>query len=316
MTQLPSEPQGAPPPRRPARPPVWPYFLTPVAVLLGAVAIVVTIIVTDDDAQPAPEPIAPALEALSAAAESLSNAADALADAAQAPPAPASAGERAREPEPPPAVSADPTTLREALDGYAASLDLDADRFGQCLASSATYDAVGEQLQRGIDLGVNGTPTFFINNKLISGAQAASIFTEVIAAELAGSPTSIDEYSDAVRLLANRDPPSFAILPDRPDFTGAPIEGSPDARVVIIEFSDFQCPFCQRWYYNALPEIRQFIGDEVAIAFLHFPIAQLHPNAPTVHVAAQCAGEQDKFWEMHDLLFEEQEVWSRLPNVN
>ena len=314
MTQLPTEPQGAPAPRRPARPPVWPYFLTPVAVLLGAAAIVVTLMMTDDGAQPAQEPIAPAVEALSDAAESLSNAADALADAAQAPAAPASAGEPARESAP--AVSADPTTLREALDGYAASLDLDAEAFGQCFGSSATYETVGQQLQRGIDLGVNGTPTFFVNNKLISGAQAASIFTEVIAAELAGSPTSIDEYSDAVRLIASREPPAFAILAEAPDFAGAPIEGSPDARVVIVEFSDFQCPFCQRWYYNALPEIRQFIGDEVAIAFLHFPIAQLHPNAPAVHVAAQCASEQGKFWEMHDLLFEEQEVWSRLPNVN
>ena len=317
MTQPPTEPVAPSPPRRPARPPAWPYFLTPVAVLVGAAAIVATLFMLEDEPAPAQEPTGPALEALADAAEALSRAAEALSAAAVAPSAPAGSQEPAAEEPPAGAVDpANPRTLREALTGYAASLALDAEDFGQCLESSATYETVGQQLQRGIDLGVNGTPTFFVNNKLISGAQAASIFTEVIAAELAGSPTSIDEYSDAVRLLANREPPSFAILPERPDYSGAPIEGSPDARVVIIEYSDFQCPFCQRWYLNALPEIRQFIGDDVAIVFLHFPIAQLHPNAPVVHVAAECAGEQGKFWEMHDILFDEQDVWSRLPNVN
>lgn len=253
-----------PVPQQPLRPAVWSYFLTPIAILIGAAAIVVAIVLTDDDAAPA----APA-----------------------------------------------PATLRDVLDGYAASLGLEADRFGECLADPATYEAVGAQLQRGIDLGVNGTPTFFVNNKLISGAQPAGIFTEVIAAELAGPPTSIDEYSPAVRRLAEQEPPGFAILPARPDLAGAFIEGNTDASVVIVEFSDFQCPFCRRWYSDSLPEIRKYIGENVALAFLHFPLAQIHPNAAAAHVAAECAGAQGKFWEMHDLLYEEQDEWSRLPNV-
>ena len=315
MTEPPTDPESTPPPEQPAqpvpeaspqaprravRPPVWPYFLTPVAVLIGAAAIVVTIILLDDDRQPA-EPLGPALESLSEAVESLADASEdmrAAAEAAQ------------------PAAAPVPVTLRGTLEGYAASLDLNATAFAECLRDQATFDAVGDQLQRGLDLGVNGTPSFFVNNKYISGAQPSAIFAEVIAAELAGSPTGIEEYSESIQVLANRQPPAFAIRDRAPDFSNAAIKGSSDATVVIVEFSDFQCPFCLRWYNDTLPQIDQQIGDDVALVFLHFPIANLHPNAPTVHVAAECAGEQGKFWEMHDLLFERQNEWSRLPNTN
>ena len=307
MTQPPTDPDGYPPPpapRRVVRPPLWPYFLTPIAVLIGAAAIVVTIILLDDEPQPA-EPIGPSLEAMAEAVESLSESVESLADATD---------ELRAAPQP--AAPPEPVTLRSTLKGYAASLDLDAATFAECLSDTSRLEIVGAQLQRGLDLGVNGTPAFFVNNKYISGAQPSAVFAEVIAAELAGSPTSIDEYSENIQALANREPPAFAILDEAPDFSNAAIKGSPDATVVIVEFSDFQCPFCQRWYLNTLPEIDRQIGDDVALVFLHFPITQLHPNAPTVHVAAECAGEQGKFWEMHDLLFDRQDEWSRLPNPN
>ena len=295
MEPVPEAPAQAP--RRAARPPIWPYFLTPIAVLAGAAAIVVTIILLDDD-PPAAEPIGPALEAMAEAVDSLATAVDDL------------------EAAPQPAAPAEPVTLRSTLEGYAAALNLDAATFAECLSDTSKLQVVGDQLQRGLDLGVNGTPSFFVNNKYISGAQPSVVFAEVIAAELAGSPTSLDEYSESIQVLANREPPAFAILDRAPDFANAAIKGSPDATVVIVEFSDFQCPFCRRWYDDTFPEIDRQIGDDVALVFLHFPITQLHPNAPTVHVAAECAGEQGKFWEMHDLLFERQDEWARLPNPN
>lgn len=288
------------PPASPAAP-AWSWVLTPLAVLLGAAAIVVTIIVTDDDPQPVPaqEPIAPALAELAEAVDTLTAAAGLLASAAQRAEAPSA-----------------PVTLVDALTGYAASLDLDTASFTECLASASTGDIVNEHLQRGIDLGVTGTPTFFVNNKLISGAQPPAVFLEVISAELEGSPTSLADYSPTIQGLAATDPPRFAILPQRPDFSGASIEGDPGARVVVIEYSDFQCPFCRRWYNDTLPSIRDFVGEDVAIAFLHFPLVQIHPNAAGAHFAAECAGAQGKFFEMHDLLFERQDEWSALPNVN
>ena len=294
----------------PGSQPVWTYFLTPVAVLIGAVVIIGAIFLADQDPAPS-EPVGPALAALSAAVESLADDVASLSSDVQSLSADVEQTTGAA-----PAGPARPTTLRAALDGYAVSLGLDTDRFGACLAETATYETIGEQLQRGVELGVQGTPTFFVNNKRISGAQPAALFAALIAAELEGSPTSIDDYPEAIRQLAERDPPGFAILPERPDISGVPIEGDPGALVVITEFSDFECPFCQRWYYETLPEIRGLVGEDVAIAFLHFPLTQIHPNAATAHAAAECAGDQGEFWGMHDLLFERQDEWSRLPNVN
>ncbi len=269
-----------------------------------------------DDAPP-PESVAPALTDLTTAVDALSAEVESLSDevALLAVEVEVSAGlDRAAAPAP--AAPSGPSTLNEALQDYAATIGLDADDFGACLGDPATLDAVGAQLQRGVDLGVRGTPTFFINNKRISGAQPAALFALLIAAELEGSPTSLGEYPEVIQQLAQRDPPSFAILPARPDASGAPIEGDPGAAVVILEFSDFECPFCERWYQETLPDIRAQVGEDVAIAFLHFPLTQIHPNAAGAHAAAECAGEQGKFWEMHDLLFERQGEWSRLPNIN
>jgi len=305
-TGTPPEPasgESAPAPARPA----WSYFLTPAAVLLGAAAIIAAVVLTDRGGEPdSADSLAPALESLSATAGSLSSTARSLAEAADA----LAAGTQASLTAP-----GTPATLRDAVTGYAALLGLDVGLFDQCLQQAAPYEAISAQLQIGVALGISATPTFFINNKLVAGAQPASVFAEVIAAELAGSPTSIDEYSPAIRQLAERDPPSFVIHAERPDLTGAFIEGNPDAAVVIVEFSDFQCPFCQRWYYDTLPEVRSLVGDDVALAFAHFPLTQIHPNAAGAHVAAECAGAQDRFWEMHDLLFEQQEEWADLPAI-
>ncbi len=305
------DPAAPEPAEQRARQPLWTHFLIPGSVLIGAAIIVGAIFMTAEDPVPA-EPLGPTLAALAEAIESLTDDVESLADDVERIPAAAPG-----TPSTPtaPATPSGPT-LREALHGYAASLDLDVDRFGACIEDAATYDVIGEQLQRGVDLGVSGTPTFFVNNKLISGAQPAALFALVIAAELEGSPTSLDEYPAAIQQLAERDRPAFAILPERPDVSGAPIEGNPDARVVIAEFSDFECPFCQRWYDETLPEIRALIGDDVALAFLHFPLTQIHANAVAAHAAAECAGNEGKFWEMHDLLFERQAEWSGLPNVN
>ena len=175
--------------------------------------------------------------------------------------------------------------------------------------------AVSDQLRQGLTLGVNGTPTFFVNNKRIVGALPADVFIAIIDAELDGDPpTDIGAYPEEIRQLATVIPPRLVIEAERPDVGGAAIKGDPDAPVVIVEYSDFQCPFCRRWYTDVLPELEGRIGAEVALAFAHFPLSQIHANAEAAHVAAECAGEQGKFWEMHDLLFDRQWEWERLRN--
>jgi len=81
----------------------------------------------------------------------------------------------------------------------------------------------------------------------------------------------------------------------------APVRGNPKAPVTIIEFSDFQCPYCVR-ARPAVARVREVYGDKVRFAFRHFPL-EFHAQAEKAGEAAACAGEQGKFWEMHDLLW-------------
>jgi len=90
-----------------------------------------------------------------------------------------------------------------------------------------------------------------------------------------------------------------------------PVKGNPNASVTIIEYSDFQCPFCSRFFQQTLPLIEENYIDTGKIKFVYkdLPLDNLHPNARTAHIAAECADEQGKFWEYHDVLFEKQSQW-------
>jgi predicted DsbA family dithiol-disulfide isomerase len=87
--------------------------------------------------------------------------------------------------------------------------------------------------------------------------------------------------------------------------TGAPTSGKKDAPVTLVEFSDFQCPFCK----TAVPGIKQVekaYADKVQIVYRQYPIPSLHPNAFKAAEASLCANEQGKFWALHDAMFEDQ----------
>ena len=88
------------------------------------------------------------------------------------------------------------------------------------------------------------------------------------------------------------------------DVTGRPIRGNKDAPVTIVEFSDFQCPFCSR-ARPTVNKVRETYGDKVRIIFRNFPLS-IHLQAQKAGEAASCAGEQGRFWEMHDRLFADQ----------
>ena len=81
------------------------------------------------------------------------------------------------------------------------------------------------------------------------------------------------------------------------------VRGNPDAPVTIVEFSDFQCPFCQRAYPVIKALLSKYDG-QVKLSYRDFPLYQAHPQAQTAAEAARCAGEQGKYWEYHDRLFE------------
>jgi len=97
-----------------------------------------------------------------------------------------------------------------------------------------------------------------------------------------------------------------------------PVKGDPNAPLTIIEFSDFQCPFCARFYSQTLPLLEENYIDtgKVKLVFKDLPLDRLHPNARATHIAAECANEQGKFWEYHDVLFEKQSQWQSLSTSN
>lgn len=87
--------------------------------------------------------------------------------------------------------------------------------------------------------------------------------------------------------------------------------GDATAVVTLIEYSDFQCPACAA-FEPLLQEVSAAYGTQVRTVYRHFPLYTLHPNAESAALAAEAAGLQGKFWEMHDLLFDRQADWDEL----
>jgi protein-disulfide isomerase len=98
--------------------------------------------------------------------------------------------------------------------------------------------------------------------------------------------------------------PSQAVL----DLANAPVRGSNTARVTLVEVSDFECPFCGRYARDIKPQIESAYvrTGKIRYAFLHMPVEARHKNALKASEAAACAGDQGKYWEMHDRLFANQ----------
>lgn len=88
------------------------------------------------------------------------------------------------------------------------------------------------------------------------------------------------------------------------------VKGDPNAKISLVEFSDFQCPYCSRFSANTILQIDENYvkNGKVKIAFRDYPL-DFHKNAMPAALAARCAGEQEKFWEMHDVIFAKQSEW-------
>ncbi len=98
--------------------------------------------------------------------------------------------------------------------------------------------------------------------------------------------------------------------------SGYPYRGSPDAPIILEEYSDYLCPYCSRHFKNTYPALlEQYVNSgKVQYVYRDFPLAALHPTAAQGHAAALCTAEQgaDLFWKMHDELFRSQQQWNRL----
>ena len=101
----------------------------------------------------------------------------------------------------------------------------------------------------------------------------------------------------------------FAVTACTPNYNdpkpARPTKGSPQAQVVVEEFGDFQCPACGA-AYPVLKELQKKYGDRIYWKYFEFPLIDIHPFSFNAAMAAECANDQGKFWEMHDTLYENQ----------
>ena len=91
-----------------------------------------------------------------------------------------------------------------------------------------------------------------------------------------------------------------------------PFLGNENAKVTVVEFSDFQCPFCKQYFDNTASQLSDAYIKTGKIKFYYrnYPLTSIHPNAQKAAEAGECANEQGKFWDYHDLLFQDQDTWA------
>src|ERR1041385_9414756 len=92
---------------------------------------------------------------------------------------------------------------------------------------------------------------------------------------------------------------------NRPDPTRDHIQGSIHAPIALVEYGDYECPYCGE-AYPIVKAAQELLGDRLCFAFRNFPLVNSHPHAEHAAEAAEAAGAQGKFWEMHDMLYENQ----------
>jgi protein-disulfide isomerase len=210
----------------------------------------------------------------------------------------------------------DPTGF---LAGIARKVGADVGAYEKCMASGRNDKRVQQSIAGAQALGFTGTPTFqFVHRGsgktyTLVGAQPVTVFTTWIDALLAGKEPPQPKQPEKAELPFWAKPEGLAPDPQRPGFTiaGDPYRGKPNAKLVVVEFADFECPSCRRHALDTQPALnKRFVeSGEIMWVAKHFPL-RIHPRAPVAAAAAVCAGDQGKFWEMHHVLFARVEQWS------
>jgi len=182
---------------------------------------------------------------------------------------------------------------------YANGLGLYMPAFQSALDNHTYRPIIERDLAEAKGLGVTTTPTFFVNGRRLVGPQGYASLGAVIDSVLAGIPKSQRVQEEIVA-----SGPAQAI-----NLRHAPVKGPATAPISLVEFTDFECPFCA----DTAPIIPQLLAaypTQVRFAFKHYPLP-MHRESRLAHEAALAAGEQGKFWEMHDALFAGQDKLTR-----
>jgi len=176
------------------------------------------------------------------------------------------------------------SSVETKFEQYAQDLGLNVTQFKSCMDNKKYKDAIQNDIADAQSYSVQGTPTFFINGKKLVGALPLTDFQTAIEVQIA------NVSQNQIKTGSN------------------PVQGATSAPVTIVIFSDYQCPYCQRAEATVKQILQQYSG-KVNVYFRDYPLP-LHTFAEKAAEASRCAGEQGKYWEYHDLLFEKQSEWS------
>jgi protein-disulfide isomerase len=223
---------------------------------------------------------------------------------------------------------------KDKLEAYAKELGLNVAKFKTALETNKHKTEIDADQKLARDLGASGTPSFFINGRSLRGAQPFDAFKTVIDEELAKAKQLVSSGTPRAQLYAkvtengatapkfidapNAPAPSAAAEPDAnkiykvAESAKAPVKGNPNAKVVIEQFSDFQCPFCTR-VEPTVKQIEEQYGSKVKIVWRDYPLP-FHQNAMPAAEAARevfLQGGNEKFWKYHGILFANQQALSR-----
>jgi protein-disulfide isomerase len=176
------------------------------------------------------------------------------------------------------------------LKTMAKGFGVDTNKFNKCLDDGTYAEKVKSEITEGQGLGVSGTPSFFINGILVVGSLPQTDFEAVIDAELKnGTGDKVTVTGETLKRVA------------KVPYGVGYIKGDKNAKVKIMEYTDFECPYCNM----AFPTIEALLakyGDKISLEYRSYPLP-FHTDAQKAAEAALCAGDQGKFWEMHDKIF-------------
>lgn len=168
------------------------------------------------------------------------------------------------------------------------------EKFSSCLDDGKYANDVAADMNLGASLGVQGTPATFVNGYLVSGAVPYSMMKQVLDALLAGQEPNFD--------FMKSQETGKIVKVEMPQMPNAVWQGPENAPLTVVEFSDFECPYCFN-FYSTMESILSDYGDKIRFTYRHFPLTSIHPNAQKAAEAFECAKEQEKTFEMYDKLF-------------
>ena len=231
------------------------------------------------------------------------------------------------------ALFAAPSLDDASIEKAAQDAGLDVAKVREAIRTGKYKDRIERDQKLVQSVGAPATPSFFVNGRKLAGAQPFEAFKTLVDEELAKAQALVASGTPAAQLYAKiaergatapvylpgsaqpapqQPPPAAAPAAPPPAAyrevklrTDDPARGPADAKLTVVLFSDFQCPFCAR-VEPSLKQLEDAFPGQVRIVWKHQPLP-MHPNARPAALAAEAAREQGKFWPMHDKLFSDQQ---------